>query len=77
MVKSLQTLDRATQGQIVHIDGDTSFSDRLKSLGFIPGSSVSLFAKAAFGGPLSFEIQNTKIALRREDAAKVMVSILD
>lgn len=75
MVKPLLTLEKAGQGTVVAIDGDASFSERLKEMGFIPGSPVSLLSKMAFGGPISFKVQNTKVALRRDDAARVMVSV--
>ncbi|AXI01667.1 FeoA family protein [Aquirhabdus parva] len=47
---------------------------RLKELGFVPGERVRLITTAPFGGdPLLVQIGFTRFALRRSEAARVLV----
>jgi ferrous iron transport protein A len=46
---------------------------RLAELGFLPGESVTVVARAAFGGPLAVRIGDSTFALRRREAAVVRV----
>ena len=59
-------------------DTQTGTSDmiahRLKELGFVPGESVRLITTAPFGGdPLLVQVGFTRFALRRSEAARVLV----
>jgi len=58
---------------IKEIVGSDANRLRLHSLGFIPGSEVSILAKLPFQGPVAFIIRGTKIALRRQDADAILV----
>ncbi len=56
----------------------TAYTDmiahRLKELGFVPGESVRLITTAPFGGdPLLVQVGFTRFALRRSEAARVLV----
>ena len=48
-------------------------ASRLQEMGFTPGCPVRLVAKAAFGGPMAFQVRGSLVALRRSDAACVEV----
>ncbi len=59
-------------------DAQTGAADmiahRLKELGFVPGESVRLITTAPFGGdPLLVQVGFTRFALRRSEAARVLV----
>ena len=45
----------------------------IQELGFTPGATVRLVAKAAFGGAMAFQVRGSTIALRRADAACVEI----
>lgn len=45
----------------------------LQELGFVPGTFLKLVGRLPFGGPLAFELRGTVIALRREDAERIIV----
>lgn len=47
---------------------------RLMELGFMPGTTVTLVNKLPFGGPLTFDVEGCKIAMRRDDASAISVS---
>jgi Fe2+ transport system protein FeoA len=42
-------------------------------MGFTPGCPVRLVARAAFGGPMAFQVRGTLVALRRTDAACIEI----
>lgn len=46
---------------------------RLQDLGFIPGQRVECLQKSPLGDPTAFYIRGTVIALRKEDAAQILV----
>lgn len=47
---------------------------RLRNLGFVAGEPLRLTAKGPFGGtPLLIAIGNTRFALRRNEAERIMV----
>jgi len=47
---------------------------RLLDLGFVPGTRVRVVRASPLGDPRAYLVRGTVIALRREDAAEVMVS---
>ncbi len=46
---------------------------RLAEIGFLPGETVRVIARAAFGGPLAVRVGSSTFALRRVEAAAVSV----
>jgi len=53
---------------------DDDLSCRLHELGFLPGTDITLKNRLPFNGPLAIEVQGAKIALRYEDAKRILVS---
>jgi Fe2+ transport system protein FeoA len=50
---------------------------RLEELGFVEGAKIKLLRKGPFGSPLLFEICDTQIAIRHEEAECFEVEPLD
>lgn len=48
-------------------------SEQLASFGFHIGSELSIISKLPFNGAITCEGNNTRIALRAEDAASIIV----
>lgn len=46
---------------------------RLFDLGFIPNTEITPIFKSVFGNPTAYLIRNITIALRSEDAEKILV----
>jgi len=69
--RNLSQMSHGHEAMIRGIGGHPSLRSRLQELGFTPGASVRLIARAAFGGALAFQLRGTTIALRRADAACV------
>ncbi len=47
-----------------------------RDLGLLPGKKVQLLHKAPFGGPLAFQLDNTTISLRKDEAKNIRVQVL-
>jgi ferrous iron transport protein A len=57
-------------------DGDL-ISNRLRELGFVDGEPVKVVGRGPIGAdPLLIQIGFTRFALRRSEAARVMVSLM-
>ncbi len=79
---SVITLDRAEIGrryQVVAVRDEVSAqSDRLTELGFLPGEPASVIARGQPGHePLAVRIGLSTFALRRAEAASVLVSAVE
>jgi ferrous iron transport protein A len=56
--------------------GDQSLVAKLREIGFAEGDEVELLARGWLGGaPLSFRLNRTVIALRKAEAALVLVEL--
>lgn len=69
-------LDSAPRGdllRVVAVDGDDAISDRLATCGLWAGVELECLARAPFGGPMLFRIHGYRLALRRSEAARVVV----
>ena len=74
--KGPQPLSSVPINQWVHIerlDGPREDCDRLLDLGFTPGEEVSIGHVAPLGDPLVIRIRGTSLALRKREAAWILV----
>lgn len=55
------------------VEGEDALAARLRDLGLLPGTVVRLAARAPFGGPLLFRLRGYRLALRRDEALRVLV----
>lgn len=70
-------LDQIARGEVARITGlDADASPRLATLGFCPGTRVSLDRRAPLGDPLIFELRGTRLALRGHDAHAIRVEVI-
>lgn len=81
------TLDQCAKGDALHVvdllpqpkfgQQDPQVSLRLKELGFLPGALLQLIGFGLMGrDPLAVQINGTKFALRRTEAAKIQVEAI-
>ncbi len=73
------TLDRLPTGKrayVAAIDVEGAFRHRLLDLGFVPGALVVPVLCSPDGGLVSYRVKGADIALRREDAAGIRVSLI-
>ena len=73
----LVTLDRARRGTLVRVSdvtGGDAIARRLVDLGFRPGTEVLVERLAPLGDPIQYRLHGYRLALRRSEARRVLVS---
>lgn len=74
MEMQLSSLHPGESGIIQRLeDGGRGLSGRLRDLGFTKGSRITFVYKSPLGDPSAYRIRGALIALRKEDAAAVIV----
>ncbi|HCB92337.1 MAG TPA: ferrous iron transport protein A [Selenomonas sp.] len=70
------TLKDGRTGMEVRIDsiGESSLKSRLMTMGLIPGTRVKILPSAPMGDPIAIRLRSYHLALRKADAAQVVVS---
>lgn len=66
-------LKKGQSGTVVMVDGDENLRLRLEALGVRPGAEIRFVRSAPLGCPVELAVQYTHVALRREDAARILV----
>tara|TARA_B100000686_G_C15962754_1_gene558921 strand:+ start:188 stop:415 length:228 start_codon:yes stop_codon:yes gene_type:complete len=61
--------------RIESLDNSNASVTRLSELGIIPGSLVRVIKKNPFGGPIQLKLNNYYIAIRKEDALLIQVTL--
>ena len=71
---TLDLLDTGATGYVVRVEGQDTLAERLVDCGFWPGTRVSVLRRSAFGGPVAFRLRGFRLALRRSEAARIVVA---
>lgn len=61
-------------GFIKEINCKSSIKRRLLDLGLVPSTSITPIMQSISGDPIAYEIRNIILAIRKEDASKIIVS---
>ena len=73
------SLDRLTVGQrgrVIAVRGDLVLVQRLMEMGMLEGDEVELLAVAPLGDPIELRLGDSRLSVRRADAARVEVELL-
>ena len=73
------SLDRLTVGQrgrVIALHGDLVLVQRLMEMGMLEGDEVELLAVAPLGDPIELRLGDSRLSVRRADAARVEVELL-
>lgn len=76
-MENTRTLDQLAAGQRATVAAITAPEDqrrRLLELGFVPGAPVAALQAAPWGDPVAYGVRGAVIALRREDARRILIS---
>ena len=74
MQKTLADLRPSESGKIHAISGADGISHRLAELGFTRGQTVEVIRFAPLGDPIQIRIRGFQLALRRQEAARVLLA---
>jgi ferrous iron transport protein A len=75
----IMTLDQMQQGQRARIDsliGDDVVLQRLMEMGILEGEELEVIGFAPFGDPLEIRLRDYRLSLRRNEAARIRVTLL-
>lgn len=74
----LSTLARGTQARIEHMHVADNIRQSLMSVGVVEGLDIRVLHEGPFGrDPIAIEIEGHMVAIRRADAAHIMVAVGD
>jgi ferrous iron transport protein A len=74
---TLDNMPKKTNARVVALDSLGIGRLRLMEMGIVPGAVVRVVNSAPFGDPLHIFVKNYHLALRREDARSVHVTLCD
>ena len=69
----LTKLDLNKIGYIKEINCNESIKRRLLDLGLIPNTKITPIMKSVAGDPIAYEVRNIILAIRKQDAEKIVV----
>lgn len=72
-ITTLNNIDLDTECYVKTIDAEGSIQRRFLDLGLINGTNIIPLSKSPSGDPIAYLIRGTVIAIRSEDASKIVV----
>ncbi len=76
----MSTLDQLKPGEaaeVVALNGSPSLVQRLYELGLIEGERIDLLAVAPLGDPIEIRVGNSRLSLRKAEAAGIQVKLAE
>ena len=74
---TLDTLSENQRAQIVDVIGDDGIAIRLLEMGLTDGEEIELIGFAPLGDPIEFLVRGYRISLRKNEAQRVQVELID
>ncbi len=74
IVSSLTGLKEGQSGKVKTLYTTGSMRRRLQDLGIVEGTTIECLQKSPSGDPVAYKIRGTVIALRSEDANKIIIA---
>jgi len=68
-------LKEGQTGKVIKINGGKGIHQKLEALGIRPGVQIKRVSSVMLGGPIVVQVGNTKIAIGRGMAEKIVVEI--
>lgn len=72
---TLDQLPRDATARVLRLDSEGVARRRLFDLGFTPGTLIRVEARSPLGDPTAYRVRDTVIALRREQARQIAVTL--
>jgi len=72
---SLADIKEGQTAIVVSIHGGRTLTKRLADLGLTSGSEIKVIGKTLFSGPVQIEVCDSRLALGRGLASKIMVAL--
>jgi ferrous iron transport protein A len=75
-VAALSDLRPGDRAAVIAVSGDPGLVQRLYEFGLLEGEEVELLAFAPLGDPIEIRLGNTRLSLRKSEAAGISVRIV-
>ena len=72
---TLADLVPGQSAEVVAVSGDPALVQRLYEMGLLEGERVEVVARAPLGDPLEIRFGNSRLSLRKAEAANVAVEL--
>jgi ferrous iron transport protein A len=76
-LKLLAELPIGSRARVEAVEGVDELSMRLLEMGLTPGVEVTMVGAAPLGDPLELELRGYRLSVRRSEAARVRIELLD
>jgi len=73
---NITQMKRGQHAIIKELRGASAIALRLQELGLVPGTEITLQCAAPLGNPLLLRLRGYSLALRREEAQQLEVTVL-
>lgn len=73
---TLDHLKPGERGTITSLSGESALMQRLMELGVFDGQEVEVIALAPLGDPIEIRCGDSRLSLRRREAASIQVQLL-
>ncbi len=73
------TLDELKEGERARIDsleGDDAVLQRMMEMGILEAEEIEVLGFAPLGGPMEIRLRDYRLSLRRNEAARIRVTLL-
>ncbi len=72
---TLDQLRPGQQGEVIALAGEPGLVQRFYEIGLMEGERVELLAIAPLGDPIEIRVGNTRLSLRKHEAAGVSIQL--
>jgi len=73
---TLADLPRVLVARVLRVEDDCPICERLRELGFCPGTEVRFERQAPWGGPMIINLRGYRLSLRASEARRVFITPL-
>jgi len=74
---SLDQLQTGQHASIESVDGSDGIVQRLLEMGLLEGEEITVLGFAPLGDPMEIRLRDYRLSLRRSEAARVGVRVID
>jgi Fe2+ transport system protein FeoA len=77
LMPSLDQLRAGQRGRVTAVAGTDALGQRLLEMGLMEGEEIEVLGFAPLGGPVEIRVGDYRLSLRRAEAARITVAVLE
>jgi ferrous iron transport protein A len=75
-MSTLSELRPGTRAAVLEVSGEPDLVQRLYEFGLLEGEEIEVLALAPLGDPIEIRLGNTRLSLRKSEAAGIVVRLI-